>query len=104
MSNDYKAFRNLVMTYIYDWTSIMQNDYTANRVFLKGTRIEILNGWWDLFMLGFGGEFGMLKGDKAREVALPPIFRVYIYIYIPYVAKRWSHWHVSLGNSLRIRI
>ena len=23
---------------------------------------------------------------------------------IPYVAKRWSHWHVSLGNSLRIRI
>jgi hypothetical protein len=23
---------------------------------------------------------------------------------IPYVAKRWSHWHVSLGNSLWIRI
>ena len=27
-------------------------------------------------MLGFGGEFGMLKGDKAREVIIPPI--VYI--------------------------
>ena len=23
---------------------------------------------------------------------------------IPYVVKRWSHWHVRLGNSLRIRI
>ena len=23
---------------------------------------------------------------------------------IPYVAKRWSHWNDSLGNSLRIRV
>ena len=27
-----------------------------------------------------------------------------VHTLIPFVAKRWSHWHVSLGNSLRIRI
>ena len=33
---------------------------------------------------------------------------IHIYIYkftsIPYLPKCWSHWHVSLGNSPKIKI
>ena len=58
----------------------------------------------------------VMKKKKLRrgKTCMAPAFarrcRIYVYIcihmymYIPYVAKRWSHWHVSLGNSLWIRI
>ena len=39
-------------------------------------------------------DFGSLQEIRTNTVLM----------YIPYLPKRWSHWHVSSRNSLRIRI